>query len=319
MLGSVWRKWKTKDSKPLNHFTCKMLSVTLWLLVGVFVCASCSITCPDGKVCSDHATCCMNAKHEYSCCAYPKAVCCTDLAHCCPSGFQCNLVTKMCVKNPFLMIPMVKKQAAEEPSHPALPVSPLQEPVNNQVSDQQKSSVVRCDSHYVCPDGTTCCRHPTGVWFCCLYSYGRCCLDGYHCCPYGFDCDLTYTHCVRRGLRYPFSPKKSMSSVPASLSLPSEEKSSLQETSMMALTEAMGVNTEDGVIRCDSKFFCPAGTTCCKGSTGRWSCCLFPLGQCCADNKHCCERGYTCDPTSMSCRKWYSEIPSGAQEEAKSD
>ncbi|TNN62322.1 Granulin [Liparis tanakae] len=235
-----------------------MLRVTLWLLVGGFASASHSIRCPDGTICPDSATCCLNVQ-GYSCCPYPQGVCCSDQAHCCPSEFHCNLVTQTCDKNPWLMIPMVKKQAAEEPSRPALPVSPLQKPVNNQVADQQKSSAVRCDSYYLCPDHTTCCRHPTGAWFCCLYPY----------------------------------------------------------TSMTALTEAREVINEDQPIRCDDQFFCRAGTTCCNGPKGQWSCCPFPLGQCCADGVHCCGYGYTCDPTSLTCKKRYSEIPSRAQEEAK--
>lgn len=46
-----------------------MLGVTLWLL-GVFVCASCAVTCPDGTTCSNLNTCCMT-KRGYSCCHYP--------------------------------------------------------------------------------------------------------------------------------------------------------------------------------------------------------------------------------------------------------
>ncbi|XP_044026943.1 progranulin-like isoform X3 [Siniperca chuatsi] len=299
-----------------------MLRITLWLLVGVLVWgfASCSITCPDGNVCSEFATCCKT-KHGYSCCPYPKAVCCSDLAHCCPAGFRCDQVTQMCENEnqPWMNIPMVKKEAAENPSTPVLPVYPLQELENNHVPDQKKSSVVHCDNYYTCPSGTTCCRHPTGVWFCCPYFPGRCCLDGYHCCPYGYDCDLTYTHCLRQGLRYPFTPKEALSSVPASLISISEDKSSLQETPMTALTEASGGIREAGVIRCDPKFYCSQGTTCCKGPTGHWSCCPYPLGKCCADGQHCCEYGYTCDPTSLSCRRWYSQIPSGTQERAKTD
>ncbi|XP_051245823.1 progranulin [Dicentrarchus labrax] len=293
-----------------------MLRITLLMLVGVVVWefASCSITCPDGKVCSDFETCCAT-RHGYSCCPYPKAVCCPDLAHCCPSGFSCNLATQLCEKEnqPWMNTPMVKKEAAEEPR---TPVSPPQEVESNHVLDQ-KSSVVHCDNYYVCPDATTCCRHPRGAWFCCPYSPGRCCLDGYHCCPYGYDCDYTYTHCVRQDLRYPFTPQKAPSSVPASLISAPEDKKSVQETPMMALTEASRGVREPGVIRCNSRFFCSQGTTCCKGSTGQWSCCPYPLGQCCADGKHCCQFGYTCDPTSLSCRNWFSQIPSGKQERAK--
>ncbi|XP_070702467.1 granulin 2 [Pempheris klunzingeri] len=299
-----------------------MLKMTLWLLVGVLVWgfASCYNTCPDGNVCSDFSTCCKTER-GYSCCPYPNAACCADLAHCCPSGFRCNLVTQMCEKKyqPWMNIPMVKKEAPEEPSTPVLPLSPLQELENNHVPDQQKSSVIHCDSYYTCPDRTTCCRHPKGAWFCCLYYPGRCCLDGYHCCPYGYDCDYTYTHCVRQGLTYPFTPKRALSSVPASLIATSEVKSILQETPMTALTEASGGIHEAGVIRCDSKFFCSQGMTCCKGPKGQWSCCAYPLGQCCMDGQHCCQYGYSCDPTSLSCRRWYSEIPSGSQEQAKAN
>ncbi|XP_049890154.1 progranulin-like [Epinephelus moara] len=296
-----------------------MLRLTLWMFVGVFVweLASCSITCPDGNVCYDSATCCLT-EHGYSCCPYPNAVCCSDLAHCCPSGYRCNQLTQMCEREPWMSIPMVKKVAAEEPSTPVLPAFPHQEPENN-VPDQQKSSVVYCDSYTYCPDGTTCCRYPTGVWWCCGYSPGRCCRDGYHCCPAGYDCDYTFLHCVRQGLRYPFTPRHSPASVPASVISTPQDKGSLQETPMTALTEASGGNAKAGVIRCDSKFFCAGGKTCCKGTTGQWTCCPYPLGKCCVDGLHCCEYGYNCDPTSLSCRRWYSQIPSGAREPANTD
>ncbi|CAI5690435.1 unnamed protein product [Oreochromis niloticus] len=196
-----------------------MSGITLWLSVGMFVWgfASCSITCPDESLCPDDCTCCKTA-HGYSCCLYPNAMCCADLRHCCPSGYRCNLVTMKCQKldQPWLTIPMVKKEAAEKPAPPELPGSPLQELKESQVPDQIKSSVVHCDSYTYCPDGTTCCRHPKGGWFCCPYSPGKCCLDGYHCCPFGLDCDHTYTHCLREKLTYPFLYKPALPSAPAS-------------------------------------------------------------------------------------------------------
>lgn len=39
--------------------------------------------------------------------------------------------------------------------------------------------------------------------------------------------------------------------------------------------------------------------------------------KCCSDGKHCCEYGYTCDSTSMSCRNLYSQVPSARKESAK--
>ncbi|XP_008293592.1 granulin 1 [Stegastes partitus] len=296
-----------------------MLRITLQLLVGVLVSgvALCDVRCPDGNRCPDLTTCCLTAR-GYQCCPYPKAVCCSDLAHCCPAGFRCNLATQQCQKadQPWLSIPMAEKEAAEEPSSPVLPVIPLQESEN--VPEQVKSTIVHCDNYYHCPDGTTCCRHPKGAWFCCPYSPGRCCADGYHCCPYGYDCDLTYTHCIRTTLRYPFPSKQALSSVPASLTSTPEDNSSLDEEPITALTEALSNSApEAGVIRCDNRFYCQQGQTCCKGPTGRWGCCPHPLGQCCRDGRHCCQYGYTCDPSSMTCRKWYSEVPAGAQEDAE--
>ncbi|XP_026155924.1 progranulin-like isoform X2 [Mastacembelus armatus] len=300
-----------------------MFRISLCLLVGVLVWdfASCSVKCPDGKTCSDSSTCCKS-NHGYSCCLYPKAVCCSDLVHCCPSGFRCNLDTQMCdkVNEPWMRVPMVKKEAAEESSAVIPPESPGQELESNHVPEEEKSSVVFCDFDHYCPSSTTCCKHPTGTWFCCPHYPGRCCLDGFHCCPFGYDCDLTYTFCLKGDLRFPFTPKQALSSVPASLVSTLEDKPSFKETPMTALTEASGGAPEAGVIRCDSKSYCSPGTTCCKGqSTGQWNCCPYPLGQCCADGRHCCEYGYACDPSSLSCRRWYSQVPSGAQEDAKTD
>ncbi|XP_047460086.1 progranulin-like [Mugil cephalus] len=299
-----------------------MLRTTLWVLVGVFVTgrAFCSITCRDGTVCPDSATCCRT-KQGYGCCPYPKATCCADLASCCPYGYRCNLVTKMCQKEnqPWLSIPMVKKDAAQEPSTPELSAIPLDNPNPNGLVPDQKSSVVHCDALHYCPDRTTCCRHPTGVWFCCPYYPGRCCLDGYHCCPYGYDCDLSYTHCIRQSLWYPFTAREALASVPASVISPVEDKSSVEEKPLTALTEASGGLSKPGVIRCDSRFYCPQTSTCCQGPNGQWNCCPYPLGTCCADGKHCCEYGYTCDPSAATCRRGIYEIPFRPQEPAYTD
>ncbi|KAM3596836.1 uncharacterized protein V6R79_021521 [Siganus canaliculatus] len=284
---------------------CLLVGVCMWELV------SCSISCPDGKRCSDDATCCLTER-GYSCCPYPKAVCCTDLRHCCPSGYRCNLITEMCEKEsqPWMTIPMTKKEAAQAPSSSVLSFSPFHVVKNN--PEQEKSTVVHCDNYYTCPTGYSCCRHPTGVWFCCPYSPARCCLDGYHCCPYGYDCDYSYTHCVRRGLMYPFTSKQVPSSIPAAFVAPSEDQDKSQETSVA--DQSTGTET---VIRCDSKFFCEVGTSCCKGPDDHWACCPYPLAQCCQDGVHCCQYGYTCDPESLSCRTGFHQIPWKRQERAQ--
>lgn len=282
--------------------------------------AFCDNICPDGKVCSDRATCCRTG-HGYNCCPYPKAVCCSDLTHCCPSGFQCNLATQMCEKGnqPWMNVPMVKKEAAEEPTPLDLSVTPFEEVKDNHVLDLEKSSVVHCDNYYACPDGTSCCRHLTGTWYCCAYSPAWCCRDGWHCCPYGYDCDYTFTRCVRTGLPYPFLSRQVPSSVRATRISASEDKVSQEEEEipMTPLTEASTSPLQARVIRCDSKYFCPPGFSCCKTVTGQQNCCPFRLGQCCADGVHCCPHGLSCDATSLKCKKGFSQISSEPQVHAQ--
>ncbi|XP_023667719.1 progranulin-like [Paramormyrops kingsleyae] len=160
---------------------------------------SVSLNCPDGKYCPDTSTCCKSER-GYGCCPYPHAVCCPDLSHCCPEGFQCNMQTQMCEKSGLqATAPMLMKVQAEEPSIPLVPLGGA-----SAGGENAGSLVVRCDATYACPDGMTCCHHPAGGWSCCIYSPAQCCLDGYHCCPYGYQCDRTYTHCLRGGVPYPF-------------------------------------------------------------------------------------------------------------------
>ncbi|KAM9838205.1 progranulin-like isoform 1-T2 [Aulostomus maculatus] len=192
-----------------------MLKLAVWLLLGGFV--SCNIKCPDGTVCPGVSTCCRT-EQEYSCCPYPNAVCCPDLANCCPPGFHCNLAAQQCERKdqPWMSTPLLKKMAAQEPKSPPPPPVP--------------------------------------------------------------------------------QPKE------------------LTETPMVALRGAGA-----GVIRCDSEFFCSQGSSCCRAPTGRWNCCPYPLGQCCADGLHCCEYGHACNPSSMSCNGRYTQNPSGPQGYAQTD
>ena len=62
-----------------------------------------------------------------------------------------------------------------------------------------------------------------------------CCADRRNCCPYGHLCAHDGS-CIRRGLRYPFSPIQALSSVPASLISTSEDKDNLQEVGHITLS-----------------------------------------------------------------------------------
>ncbi len=57
----------------------------------------------------------------------------------------------------ILVLLMAAFVAADEP------MTVLSEPA-------ESVSVVHCDASTICPDGTTCCLSPYGVWFCCPFS-----------------------------------------------------------------------------------------------------------------------------------------------------
>jgi len=63
---------------------------------------------------------------------------------------------------PVLMLLMAALVAADEPM---MELSDAVESV-----DSASVSVVHCDAATVCPDGTTCCLSPYGVWYCCPFS-----------------------------------------------------------------------------------------------------------------------------------------------------
>lgn len=192
------------------------------------------ITCPDGRHCPDGTTCCQNkAATGYNCCPTTNAVCCADKVHCCPHGTFCNARTLKCdtLDQPWRVIPMLKKVPAEEPSPLGLLLSASllaaeskeddgpaknqqlammemsQAAVEGEESGEKRGTLVPCDSKNFCSDGYSCCRSTRGGWWCCPYSPSMCCLDGAHCCPYGYYCDLTFKACLKQGLRYPFTSK----------------------------------------------------------------------------------------------------------------
>ncbi|KAJ7991803.1 hypothetical protein DPEC_G00287660 [Dallia pectoralis] len=304
------RKQVTITTKLFHMETKWSVAVLLLAVAGS---ASGDITCSDGKACSDKSTCCMT-EGGYACCPIPNAVCCPDMDHCCPSGFRCNAATDMCEREnqPWSSVPMLGKVAAEEPGSPV--PSQLQSDssrVRDNAVESSPGEVVQCDRVWSCPDGYTCCLHPYGVWWCCPHPAGRCCLDGVHCCAYGYDCDFTFTRCVRYdNLRYPFAPREAPSKIKAI-------RVSKPQVPLTRPWQASDDARQPGVIHCDVKFFCAPGNSCCKGPTGKWGCCPYPLGQCCDDGVHCCEYGYVCDPTSSKCTHGYSQIPSSLKEDAK--
>ncbi|KAM9844087.1 progranulin-like [Aulostomus maculatus] len=48
------------------------------------------VKCDDETSCQDGQTCCKLSATVWGCCPMPNAVCCSDMQHCCPSGFSCT-------------------------------------------------------------------------------------------------------------------------------------------------------------------------------------------------------------------------------------
>lgn len=59
---------------------------------------------------------------------------------------------------------------AEKSSTLVLPASSPREFGDSLVPAEENRATVFCDNYYKCPDGTTCCRSPSGAWSCCPYS-----------------------------------------------------------------------------------------------------------------------------------------------------
>uniref|UniRef100_A0A6Q2XIQ6 Granulins domain-containing protein n=1 Tax=Esox lucius TaxID=8010 RepID=A0A6Q2XIQ6_ESOLU len=138
------------------------------------------------------------------------------------------------------------KMAAKEPNSPISPPHEFDSsPVPSDVTESSAGALVQCDNVGSCPDGTTCCLHRYGYKLDLRFPpQGRCCLDGNHCCPSGFDCDFSFSKC---------------------------------DVPLTGLLPASNDTPQPGVIHCDTKFYCPPGNSCCKRPTGQWGCCSYPL------------------------------------------
>uniref|UniRef100_A0A3B4DG06 Granulins domain-containing protein n=1 Tax=Pygocentrus nattereri TaxID=42514 RepID=A0A3B4DG06_PYGNA len=48
------------------------------------------IQCGGGFICKDTEACCKTSRSTWGCCPFAKAVCCSDMKHCCPAGYNCG-------------------------------------------------------------------------------------------------------------------------------------------------------------------------------------------------------------------------------------
>ncbi|KAG0415118.1 hypothetical protein HPB47_007714 [Ixodes persulcatus] len=110
----VWRKVKSYVAIKNKLFT---LQEVKWLLPEALVsvtqedwqncCAHVERvevldnTREDDHVCLGDTTCCKTPSGKCNCCPSASGVCCSDLTHCCPQGFTCDLSTQSCRRDPL--------------------------------------------------------------------------------------------------------------------------------------------------------------------------------------------------------------------------
>ena len=175
-----------------------------------------NIVCPGGSECLDYETCCPVTGGGYGCCPLPQAVCCSDLEHCCPCGYRCDLTSDTCIQGDK-RIPMLSKKKA-------IPARRIQ---GDDVKVEQKPQVANLDeklrfvprsaqhsspscSNNQCRSYHTCCMLPSGGSHCCPLPQASCCADGLHCCPQGYVCDQKSSKCKKENEAIPminFHPK----------------------------------------------------------------------------------------------------------------
>lgn len=144
-----------------------------------------NVLCPDEKEeCPDKNTCCLTATGKYGCCPKVDAVCCPDMKHCCPKGYNCQDSTGKCLQDDSFhpMLDLVIKGEEEQPT------------VLNVICPDGKSQ---------CPDKETCCKSGKSSYGCCPKEHAVCCKDMKHCCPEGYTCETSTGHCEKADSSHP--------------------------------------------------------------------------------------------------------------------
>jgi len=258
-----------------------MSKLSFLLLLAVFVCTASSklansepfkvalpndVACPDGSSCMDGSTCCaLDAQNStYGCCPYADATCCSDYQHCCPSGYQCDLVHQQCVSGSGRHgVKAVKPWARTARKEKPLP------------------AVVTCPDGSSCADGSTCCAldAQNSSYGCCPYAEATCCSDYQHCCPSGYQCDLMHQQCVSGSGRHGVKAVKPWA------------RTARKEKPVPA------------AVACPDGSSCPDGSTCCalNAQNSSFGCCPYIDATCCSDYVHCCPSGYQCDLVHQQC------------------
>ncbi|CAG5132328.1 unnamed protein product, partial [Candidula unifasciata] len=279
-----------------------------------------TVTCKDSTVCPNGNTCCELGSSHYGCCPLKEAVCCSDHTHCCPQGYQCDVLSGTCNKGSEVLAWLTGK-----PSRSAQNVS---------------SDCVFCRNGSVCPDDNTCCLMTSGEYGCCNMPGATCCSDHTHCCPHGYSCNVTANIC-HWGNRYGCCPSGSLVCPGGRYTCPKETtccKTQTEEmgccplnsatccadgahccpfnfqcnlstmtcfrgTAVIKLQVKLTATPSNVTVSCNNSTACLDIYTCCDSGPSRYGCCPMREAVCCSDHIHCCPQGYHCDVSAGTCIK----------------
>ena len=217
--------------------------------------------CPDGTSdCPDTSTCCKSGS-GYSCCPVENAVCCSDEIHCCPSGYKCDISLGGCVKS----ISLLAFHTTEE------------------------SPNIVCPDHSECDSNATCCELKAGQYSCCPLPNAVCCSDHLHCCPAGYQCDVTSGICIKEN-------NNPIASLELKIQYHQFGEDTLQKGGSNG-GKFMG-HFDVASVPCGESS-CVDGNTCCGGLGLSNECCPLPNAVCCSDRIHCCPRGFECGASGV--------------------
>jgi len=269
--------------------------------------------CPDGT-CPEGDTCCDVGGGNYGCCPYVGADCCSDLTHCCPKGYTCDLAHGECIKS--FGDNLLSHAILEELR------SPLDCPAGT------------------CPTTETCCDLGNAQYGCCPYMGADCCVDHMHCCPNGYTCDITKGECIKSPLGHgepdvhaAFANIRTLFDVCPAGTCPSAETCCSLGDGSFGCCPYVDADCCADLTHCCPKGFqcdslsgacvgsmlsgvhlemaelravvtacaCPSSNTCCPDGAGGMACCPYELADCCADHQNCCPNGYNCDYSTNQC------------------
>eukprot|EP00301_Raphidiophrys_heterophryoidea_P000217 c10111_g1_i1.p1 GENE.c10111_g1_i1~~c10111_g1_i1.p1 ORF type:complete len:1558 (-),score=413.61 c10111_g1_i1:192-4817(-) len=137
-----------------------------------------------------------------------------------------------------------------------------------------------CPDSSCCADGTECCMLQDGFFGCCPFTNGVCCSDGAGCCPSGHRCDIGKSQCVSSSLD----------------SNGTEIRISMKSTPRNTPTRSEATETQ-----CPNGETCKWPGTCCDAGNGKFGCCDFVNGTCCAGGLGCCPADFECDVAGSQC------------------